>query len=211
MSAGDINFILSIWAASLTFHNDEPPFSNAKHMYDTIDSTPLGDVPWESFTFQYNGTQPAGDIPSWMQTKYDIWFRNPRALIHNLLSNPDFELGFDYAPFQEHTADGVHRFRDFMSANWAWNQAVRCCYGCFLFKLTLVRTLLLRIPKPMALSFAPSFLAAIKLLYPSLQDTMNIGPSISPLVTCAIASDEHIVMALCSLVFLLSLKVSHTI
>ena len=26
MSAGDINFLLSLWGASLTIHNDEPPF-----------------------------------------------------------------------------------------------------------------------------------------------------------------------------------------
>jgi hypothetical protein len=37
---------------------------------------------------------------------------------------------------------------------------------------------------------------------------MSIGLSISPLGTYAIASDEHIAMALCSLVSLLSLKVS---
>ena len=73
---------------------------------------------------QYNGTQPPGDIPLWMQAEYDVWFRDPRTLVHDLLSNPDFKSDFDYAPFQERTADGVHRFQDFMSGNWAWNQAV---------------------------------------------------------------------------------------
>ncbi len=107
MSAGDINFILGLWAASLAVHDDEPPFSNASHMYSTIDSTPLGDVPWESICFQYNGAQPVDNVPSWMKAEYDVWFRNPRALVHNMLSNPDFEPGFDYAPFQERTANGV--------------------------------------------------------------------------------------------------------
>lgn len=128
MSAGDINFILSLWAASLAVHDDDPPFSSASHMYDTIDSTPLGDVPWESFSLQYNGAQPVDNVPSWMKAEYDVWFRNPRALVHNILSNPDFESGFDYAPFQERNVDGVHRFCDFMSANWAWNQAVSSRY-----------------------------------------------------------------------------------
>jgi hypothetical protein len=56
MSARDIDFILSLWAAFLVPHNDKLPFSKATHMYDTIDETPLGDVPWESFTLQFNGT-----------------------------------------------------------------------------------------------------------------------------------------------------------
>ena len=59
MSAGDINFILSLWAASLVIHDDEPPFSNATELYGTIDQTPLGDVAWESFSLQYNELQPA--------------------------------------------------------------------------------------------------------------------------------------------------------
>jgi Plavaka transposase len=124
MSAGDINFVLNLWAASLAIHNDTPPFSTTADMHNTIDATPLGDVPWESFTLQYNGAEPAGDIPSWMKAEYDVWFRDPRTLVHNLLSNPDFKSDFDYAPFQEHAADGGHRFQDFMSGNWALSQAV---------------------------------------------------------------------------------------
>jgi hypothetical protein len=125
MSAGDINLLLNLWAASLLIHNDDPPFTDAKDLYTTIDSIPLGDVAWESFSLQYNGTKPAGAVPPWMQAEYDVWFRDPLTLVHNLLSNPDFKSGFDYAPYQEHTTNGVHRFHDFMSGNWAWNQAVR--------------------------------------------------------------------------------------
>ena len=131
MSAGDINFMLSLWAASLAIHDDEPPFSTATTMYNTIDAIPLGDVAWESFSLQYNGVQPAhGNVPSWMEAEYDVWFRDPRTLVHNLLSNPDFVSGFDYAPFQEH-AGGTHRFQDFMSGNWAWKQAVCSHYHLF--------------------------------------------------------------------------------
>jgi hypothetical protein len=167
MSAGDINFLLSLWAASLAIHDDEPPFSKATHVYDTIDSTPLGDVAWESFSLQYNGTRPAESVPSWMQAEYDVWFRDPRILVHNLLSNPDFKSDFDYAPFQEHTTDGVHRFQDFMSGNWAWKQAVSLCDGFFDLILIICcnRILLLRIPKPMAPCFVPLFSVVIKLQY----------------------------------------------
>ena len=66
-----------------------------------------------------------------MKAEYDVWFQNPRVLVHNILSNPDFESGFDYAPFQERTVNGVHRFCDFMSANWPWNQAVSSRYHFF--------------------------------------------------------------------------------
>jgi len=129
MSAGHINFLLGLWAASLATHDDESPFSKARHLYNTIDLTPLGDVTWESFALLYNGRRPVQNIPSWMQAEYDVWFRDPRTLVHNLLSNPDFKSGFDYAPFQERTTVGVHRFQDFMSGNWAWKQAVGLQYS----------------------------------------------------------------------------------
>ncbi|KAF8240452.1 hypothetical protein L208DRAFT_1233105 [Tricholoma matsutake] len=124
MSTGNIDLLLSLWAASLAIHGNEPPFSKATELYNTIDSTPLGDVTWESFTLQYNGPQLVKNTPPapWMQAEYNVWFRNPHTLVHNLLSNPDFKSGFDYMPYQEHMTTGIHRFQDFMSGNWAWNQ-----------------------------------------------------------------------------------------
>lgn len=124
MSGGDIDFIFNLWAASLAVHDDVPPFANHTDMYNVIDATPLGDVPWESFSLQYNGVRPEDEVPSWMTAEYDVWFRDPRTLVHNLISNPDFKDGFDYAPLQEYSADGAHRFQDFMSGDWAWKQAV---------------------------------------------------------------------------------------
>ena len=55
MSGGDINILLELWAASLLKHNDELAFANHKDIYDTIDMTPLGDIPWQSFSVRYNG------------------------------------------------------------------------------------------------------------------------------------------------------------
>lgn len=124
MSAGNIDIIFKLWAASLAVHRDSPPFSDHAEMYNTIDSTPLGDLPWQSFSLKYSGDVPEGDVPSWMTKDYDVWFRDPRALVHKILSNPDFEDEIDYAPVQEYSSDGVHRFQDFMSGNWAWKQAV---------------------------------------------------------------------------------------
>jgi hypothetical protein len=124
MSIGNIDFLLGLWAASLAPHDDNPPFFRATHMFKTIDETPLGEAPWQSFTVYFDGDRPAGNVPSWMEAGYDVWFRDPRVLVHNLLSNPDFKGEMDLVPFQERSPDGAHRFQNFMSGLWAWNQAV---------------------------------------------------------------------------------------
>ena len=67
MSAGDIDTLLNLWGASAVSNGGSAPFQNHKHLYDTIDATPLGDVPWQSFSLHYNGKQPEGEVPSWMQ------------------------------------------------------------------------------------------------------------------------------------------------
>lgn len=125
MSASDIDYLLNLWGASSATHGEAPPFPNHKDLYSTIDSTPVGDVPWDSFSLRFNGTRPNDAVPPWMDAEYDVWFRNPRNLVHNIISNPDFNNAFDYAPHQEHDADGTRRYHNFMSGNWAWRQAVR--------------------------------------------------------------------------------------
>ena len=42
----------------------------------------------------------------WQTEDFMVWFHNPWTVIHNLLSNPNFNKGFDHAPFQEHNKDG---------------------------------------------------------------------------------------------------------
>ena len=129
MSAGDIDHLLKLWAASLAEHGAEPPFSSHKDLYNTIDSTPLGDVMWESFSIRYNGELPTGAVPEWMSAEFAVWYRDARAVVHRLLSNPDFDGEFDYAPLQEYDNKGRHRFQDFMSGNWAWKQVVRASFS----------------------------------------------------------------------------------
>ena len=124
MSATDIDFLLKIWGASLAAHGEEPPFQTHKDLYDMIDSTPLGDIGWESFSLHFNGTQPDGQAPPWMEATYEVWFRDPCKLVRDLIANPDFKDEFDYTPFQEHNSNGNRRYHDFMSANWSWRQAV---------------------------------------------------------------------------------------
>ena len=134
MSASDIDILLNLWNASTVAYGISAPFQNHKHLYDTIDATPLGDIPWKSFSLQFNGNRPEGEVPSWMDAGYDVWFRDPHKLVHNIISNPDFENGFDYTPYQEHKADGSRCYHNFMSANWSWKQAV--CNTNELFYIT---------------------------------------------------------------------------
>ena len=68
MSGGDINTLLDLWAASLAKHDDTPPFSSRDDLYNTIDSTLLGDVRWENFNLQYNRNLPEGVVPPWMES-----------------------------------------------------------------------------------------------------------------------------------------------
>jgi Plavaka transposase len=128
MSAGHIDDLLELWAASLARHDDEAPFNSHRDLYETIDSTALGDVQWENFTLRYNNNLPDGEAPSWMQAEYDVWYRDPRTIIKNLLSNPDFDNEFDYSPVQEYDMEGNRRFHDFMTGDWAWKQAVRSSF-----------------------------------------------------------------------------------
>lgn len=136
MSGGDIDFIFNLWAASLAVHGDTPPFASHVDMYSTIDATPLGDVAWQSFSSQYNGPQPDDEVPSWMTAEYEVWFRDPRLLIRDILANPDFKDEFDYAPLQEYSAGGAHRYQNFMSGDWSWKQAVSLHYYHVLLYLT---------------------------------------------------------------------------
>ena len=129
MLAGDINFITGLWAASLAPHHDSPPFADAKAMYDTIDSTLIGDIPWQSFTLNYNSPpprnlEPNDENPPWTTAGYNIWFHDPHRLIQEMIANPDFAGEFNFVPYQEYSADGQHCFEIFRSGDWAWRQVV---------------------------------------------------------------------------------------
>ncbi|KAL7278117.1 hypothetical protein ACG7TL_008088 [Trametes sanguinea] len=72
MSAGNIDALLQIWAATLVPHGAPPPFASQADMYNTIDRTALGDVQWESFTLSHSNDAGHGDadVLPWMNTEY---------------------------------------------------------------------------------------------------------------------------------------------
>lgn len=128
MSAGHIDFLSLLWAASLAKHDDSPPFGGHRPLYETIDAIPLGDVPWDSITLNYKDKEMLpDDAPSWQKADYDVWYRDPRLIVQNMLANPDFKDEFDYTPVREFLPDkdgGGLRHKNFMSGTWAWKQAV---------------------------------------------------------------------------------------
>jgi hypothetical protein len=161
MSAGNIDFLLQLWAASMAGHNESPPFSNHQDLYDTIDSTSIGGIPWQSISLSYNGP-PQEQPPSWMESEYTIWFRDPNQLFKNMLENPDFAGSFDYTPYQQYDNKGKRRYEHFMSGNWAWKQAVSKLLFCDLILLTNTQDIIASDPETHGAMFVPVILGSDK-------------------------------------------------
>jgi len=126
MSAGSIDTLSQIIRASLIAHGTGPDdvdiFTSNSDLLAKIDATLVGDVPWQGFTMTHDGHLP-DKAPEWMTTTYDVWHRDPRQLLHNILANQDFHGEFDYSPFREFDVMKRRRWRDFMSGEWAWKEA----------------------------------------------------------------------------------------
>jgi Plavaka transposase len=127
MSASNINTLLDLWASTLLKYNEPPPFANYTDLYDTIDSTPLGDVAWQSFSLRYNSDEDPmteGTLPDWMTSEYEVWFRDPRMIIKGMIDNPDYNHHTDVAPVRVFNSNGIRVYQNFMSGDWAWEEAV---------------------------------------------------------------------------------------
>lgn len=125
LSQSIINQLLDIWSATLVPHGDPPPIADHRDLHAQIDAVNLGDVQWESYTAQYRWLRTeSGSVPEWMLAKYQLWFRDPRRVIHNIFSNPEFASDIDYVPHRDFQ-DEERRYQDFMSGDWAWEQCVR--------------------------------------------------------------------------------------
>jgi hypothetical protein len=127
LSAAGIDALMDLWHSSFIqcgIEDGGAPFVNHSDLYNTIDSTPLGDVPWRTFSLSYDGQLPDDNVPTWMMDKFDVWFRDPHLIVTNILGNPDFASEFDFIPFRKFDTDGKQVWCDFMSGSWAWTQAV---------------------------------------------------------------------------------------
>lgn len=122
LSATNINVMLETWALSLMKHNENGPFQNHKDLYNTIDSTNLGDAPWKCLETSIE--EVPEDAPIWKKTQYEVWYRDPDAVIRNMLDDPSFNGEFDTTPYIQLDKDGNRRWSDFMSGNFAWRHCV---------------------------------------------------------------------------------------
>ncbi|KAG1841019.1 hypothetical protein DFJ58DRAFT_718247 [Suillus subalutaceus] len=99
-------------------------FSDHRSVYKAIDNTPFGDIKWESFTVKYTGDIPEEGTAPWMADSHEVWFRDPREVIRNMLANPDFAAEMDLRPYREFaTKNDERQWKDFMSGDWAYKQA----------------------------------------------------------------------------------------
>jgi len=137
LSAQQINKILILWHATLADHGLCSLFKDHHDLYNTINATLVGGVPWESFIIDYKGPRPSNPSsqPQWMDDEYNVYFKDPRVLVQDMISNPDFVSEFNYTPYHKYF-DGVHHFQNMMSGNWAWRQVVRpfqnCCASTYI-------------------------------------------------------------------------------
>ncbi|KAG1722135.1 uncharacterized protein EDB91DRAFT_1240245 [Suillus paluster] len=121
-----INHLLDIWADSLIQGgaNTDALFTDHCDVYKPIDSTHLGDVQWQLCLLKYTGEHAVDDAAPWMEDSYDVWFCNPHDVVQNMLANPDYTLEMDLQPYCEFmTKTDERQWQDFMSGDWAWNQA----------------------------------------------------------------------------------------
>ncbi|KAJ7724780.1 hypothetical protein B0H16DRAFT_289198 [Mycena metata] len=120
---GEFDELMENWASRPNAAN--PPFANHADLYATIDATEIGHVPWESFNVSYNGERTPGDETPWKSEEFTIHFRDPRKILQLQLANPDFKFEMDFAPKRVFGGpEGNSReYKDFMSGNWAWQQA----------------------------------------------------------------------------------------
>ena len=121
MSQANIDILMELWAS--TTAGGHAPFEDHQQMLETIDAIDCGDSPWQSFTASYAGAKPSANTPDWMLKEYTVFFRDPLTVVRNIISNPDFDGQFDYAPYTEFE-DEKQRWTDVMSGKWAWKQAV---------------------------------------------------------------------------------------
>lgn len=120
MSEGNIDNLLKIFSGRV-------PFLNHKELFLAIDGLAVGGVPWQGFSVQYTGIHDDDSNapwPKWMSDVHEVFYRDPRLVVHEILANPDFKDGMDFTPYRVFDKDGVRMYQHLMSGDWAWEQAV---------------------------------------------------------------------------------------
>jgi hypothetical protein len=96
MSGTHINDLLQIWASTL-FENQDPPFASKNAMYNSIDDLDIGVAPWNCFTVKYNGEIKDGNMTPWKHKPFEVWYCDPRIIMHNQLGNQEYAEEVDFS------------------------------------------------------------------------------------------------------------------
>ncbi|KAJ7877130.1 hypothetical protein B0H13DRAFT_2235917 [Mycena leptocephala] len=121
ISAGAIDELMQNWAARPESAGD-PPFADHEDLYNTIDATEIGHVPWESFTVSYNKPLVPGDVTPWKTQEYVVHFRDPAKSFISNSQIPTSKRKW-ILRLNKSSRRGSRVYQDFMSGNWAWRQA----------------------------------------------------------------------------------------
>ena len=101
MPGGRIDELMDVLAA--LDEKGTPPFANHEELYGLIDDISPGEK-WECISIQHADVESFADgdfsVPTWKQGTYDMWIRDPKALVQKQLSNPELKDFIDYAPHQ---------------------------------------------------------------------------------------------------------------
>ena len=124
MSGGRIDKLMDIWAAH---EKGTPPFASHKELYNLIDDISPEET-WQCLSATHIDAAGLVDgdssVPTWKRGTYDMWIRDPKALLQKQLSNPEMKDFIDYAPHQVFGNNHQRVWSDFMTGNWAWEQCV---------------------------------------------------------------------------------------
>ncbi|KAG1763066.1 hypothetical protein EDD22DRAFT_979549 [Suillus occidentalis] len=105
-------------AVMLSLQRQSLPSSNAIYhndLHNVIDATQLGNVPWQCLLVQYVGECLSTVLLCGWAKDYEVWYRDPRVMAHNMLANTTYK--------EYDSSDNTRRWKDFMSGDWAWQQA----------------------------------------------------------------------------------------
>ena len=86
MPEDQIDALLQIWARTLP-QDEDLLFASARDLYATLDAIDIAEIPWQSFSLSFRPKD--GDLidAPWKSKEYDVWFRDPREVLKEQLSN----------------------------------------------------------------------------------------------------------------------------
>ncbi|KAG2123897.1 hypothetical protein BD769DRAFT_1388978 [Suillus cothurnatus] len=105
--------------------------------------SPIGDIRWDCFQVQYASEKPDINVPSWMGNSYDVWFRDPQEVVHNMLANLMFTDEMDYRPYCEFSSSNDEcQWKDFTLGDLAWDQVDDISKDLGMIGLTFISVIL---------------------------------------------------------------------